>query len=266
MTIGILYICTGKYSIFWKSFHDSSEAFFMPDVCKQYYVFTDDKSILPTDTIHIYYKEPMGFPLDSLLRFDLFDRIAEDTKVCDYLFFFNSNMKFVKTVTPSMMLPSKNENGLVAVLHPGYFNSSKFVLPYEKHARSKAYIPFRSEGDFHYFMGGVNGGTYNDYMRLIRTCKQNIQEDTDNHVLAIYHDESHLNCYLHGKHIKILPSTFGAPEDSKIIKDPYIIVLNKIKHGGKYFDKLPKKSYGKRLKFFIKRLYWNTLWSLGILK
>lgn len=266
MTIGILYICTGKYSIFWHTFYDSCEEYFMPGIKKEYYVFTDDSDIKTGQNIKTYFKKPMGFPLDSLLRFDMFESISEDTKACDYLFFFNSNIIFAKTVTPSMMLPSKEESGLAAVLHPGYFNSPKFFLPYEKHTRSTAYIPYNAKGEFHYFMGGVNGGKYADYMQLIRKCKRNIHKDMDNHVLAIYHDESHLNQYLHGKHIKILPPIFGAPEGSKLFKDPYIIILNKIKHGGKYFDKLPKKSYGKRLKFFIKRLYWNTLWSMGILK
>ena len=48
MKIGIFYICTGKYSIFWKGFFDSCEQFFLPQVEKKYYVFKT-----PTISKHI---------------------------------------------------------------------------------------------------------------------------------------------------------------------------------------------------------------------
>ncbi len=43
MRIGILYICTGKYDIFWKDFYLSAERYFMQDqsFIIEYYVFTD---------------------------------------------------------------------------------------------------------------------------------------------------------------------------------------------------------------------------------
>lgn len=266
MTIGIFYICTGRYAIFWKSFYESAERFFVTDAKKIYYVFTDSPDIRPADNIKIYPKKPLGFPLDSLLRFDMFDSIEEDTKVCDFLFFFNSNMQFLKPVTKEMILPTEEENGLVAVCHPGYYKAEALRLPYEKHSRSAACIPYRKNETYHYFMGGVNGGTYDAYYRLIKTCKAQIHDDMDRNVLALYHDESHLNHYLHGKKIKMLPPTFGTPEDSEVYPDPFIIILNKMKHGGKYFDKLPKTSYGKRLKFFLQRSYWTILWRMGILR
>lgn len=43
MRIGILYICTGKYSIFWKKFYKSAERYLMQGYpcIREYYVFTD---------------------------------------------------------------------------------------------------------------------------------------------------------------------------------------------------------------------------------
>ena len=40
-TIGILYICTGPYVLFWQDFFESFEKFFLPELEKKYYVFTD---------------------------------------------------------------------------------------------------------------------------------------------------------------------------------------------------------------------------------
>lgn len=165
-----------------------------------------------------------------------------------------------------MIFPSEEENGLVAICHPGYYHAKTLRYPYEKHSRSTAYIPYRKNEVYHYFMGSLNGGTRKAYYKLIKTCKAHIHDDMERDVLAIYHDESHLNCYLHNKKIKMLPPTFGTPEDSTFYSDPFIIILNKMKHGGKYFDKMPKSSYGKRIVFFVKRCYWTMLWKRGLLK
>ena len=91
MKIGIFYICTGKYSIFWNTFYDSCEKHFAREAEKTYFVFTDDSEIKPSENIKTYYEAPKGFPLDSLLRYKMFLNIKDDTKECDYLFYFNAN-------------------------------------------------------------------------------------------------------------------------------------------------------------------------------
>ena len=45
MKIAILYICTGKYNIFWKDFYTSCEKNFIPNSEKHYFVFTDAENI-----------------------------------------------------------------------------------------------------------------------------------------------------------------------------------------------------------------------------
>ncbi|MCF0209447.1 MAG: hypothetical protein HUK07_08330, partial [Bacteroidaceae bacterium] len=136
MTVGIFYICTGKYSIFWETFYKSAEKYLLPDCTREYFVFTDDEKILPTEHIHVYYERAKGFPLDSLLRFELFLRVEDDTKNCDYLYFFNSNMQFIRTITVEMFLPTEAECGLAALRHPGYYNKGAFWLPYERRKKS----------------------------------------------------------------------------------------------------------------------------------
>lgn len=44
-SIGILYICTGPYALFWKDFYESFENKFLPSYEKKYYVFTDVEEI-----------------------------------------------------------------------------------------------------------------------------------------------------------------------------------------------------------------------------
>lgn len=260
MKIGILYICTGKYSVFWESFYKSTEIFFLANHQKKYFVFTDNQEIKSTDTVVVRKEAPKGFPMDSLLRFEMFLSIKEQLLEMDYLFFFNSNMQIVKAIG-NEILPLDNFAGLTALLHPGYYTSDCRNFPYERNKRSTAYIEYSATSKFSYYMGSLNGGKTKDYLKLIQACRDNVQTDLQNGIIAIYHDESHLNQYLNGKDILQLSPDYGYPEDSNLPFDARIIILNKVKHGGKYFDKLPQKSYVLRFFLKLKRIYSSFIWK-----
>lgn len=259
MKIGVLYICTGKYSVFWESFHQSSEEFFLPQEEKKYFVFTDDPKILNSSNIYVEYESPKGFPMDSLLRFDMFLSIKDQLLEMDYIYFFNSNMKFVKYIGHEI-LPTDVNSGLVALVHPGYYNKRNQSYPYERNIMSTAYMKYRSNTNYRYFMGSLNGGETQAYLKLSEECSKNVHIDMENGLMAVYHDESHLNYYLHGKDVLELSPEFGFPEDSTISFVPKVLILNKMKHAGKYFDKLPQKSYGLRLFLKLKRIYSSLKW------
>jgi len=260
MKIAVLYICTGKYSVFWKNFYQSAQQYFLPECEKHYFVFTDNSKIFDTNNIHVKYESPKGFPLDSLLRFDMFLSIKEALLEMDYIYFFNSNMQFVNIIGKEI-LPIQIDFGLVALIHPGYYNKKMEQYPYERNLKSTAYIKYNNSEKYYYFMGSLNGGKAEDYLKLIEECSKNVKIDMKNDTMAIYHDESHLNQYLHKKKVVMLSPEYGFPEGSKIPFDPKIIILNKIKHGGIYFDKLPKKAYFLRFNFKIKRIIESIIWK-----
>jgi hypothetical protein len=260
MKIAILYICTGKYSIFWDDFYKSSEQFLLPDHCKHYFLFTDSNEITSKDRIHKIYQSKRGFPLDSLLRFEMFMTITEELKSYDYVFFFNSNILFVSNVG-NEILPDDSHEGIAGFLHPGYYNKKVFWFPYEKRKKSTAYISPKTE-KLKYFMGAANGGRSKDYLKLIETCYKNTKSDWQKGIIANYHDESHLNRYVAGKQILELSPAYLYPEDSKLKFDPKILIINKAKHGGKYFDKLPKTAYYPRVELFTKRFFRGIFWYL----
>ena len=91
--IAILYICTGKYEIFWKDFYSSSEQYFLPEYSKEYFVFTDSPNINDTASMNVHkiYQHNLGWPDNTLERFDMFSRIIDQLKDFDYIFFFNAN-------------------------------------------------------------------------------------------------------------------------------------------------------------------------------
>jgi len=258
MKIAILYICTGPYSIFWNQFYQSSERRLLIHHEKTYFVFTDDDSINEKSNIKIFKKLAQGFPLDSLLRFELFNSIKEHLEEFDFIYFFNSNM-YIKDEIAEEIFPGSQNNGLVGVLHPGYYSKKVFWYPFEKRKKSKAFTKYNEQ--LKYYMGSFNGGTSSAYLKLISNCQKNIEDDYTRDIIAIYHDESHLNCYLNSKHPLMLSPAFAFPENSNLPFPNRITILDKVMHGGQYFDKLPKKAYIKRARkkfnIFIHSLVWK---------
>lgn len=229
--IGILYICTGKYVVFWKNFYIACERYFLPGQEKTYFVFTDAKKIFKEDkgNVQKHYQENLGWPNNTLLRFEIFLKIEPYLKNCDYLFFLNANMKFIRKIGDDI-LPDESNDGLLAVIHPGFFNKTNKDFTYERNIASTAYISY-DEGK-NYFMGGFNGGKTDSYLQLIRTLNTNIHKDLANNLIAIWHDESHLNHYLLSKNPKVLTPEYGCPEGVNFSFPPKIIIVDKARFGG----------------------------------
>ena len=119
--IAILYICTGKYDIFWKDFFLSAEKFFLPKHHKEYFIFTD-KELYAQDTcsrIHKFYQENLGWPFNTLKRFEMFLRIKEQLKNFDFIFFMNANLEFLKEVNEEFLPIEEN---LTLVQHAGFYS------------------------------------------------------------------------------------------------------------------------------------------------
>lgn len=233
MKIAILYICTGRYNRFWAAFYKSCEQFFLTDATKEYFVFTDDLSLCSDANVHILEKQCEGFPLDSLLRFEMFKRVEKQLAEFDYIYFFNSNAEFRLPVGHEV-LPIDTPSGLVGAIWPGHRKPSDHPMffPYERNKKSTAYIAPR-EGNYHYYMGGLNGGRADAYLEMISTLAANIRQDLDNGIIARVHDESHINKYFR-THIPLaLTAEYCSPEEwphdfeakmvfrDKVCLDPY---------------------------------------------
>lgn len=256
MKIAILYIATGKYIVFWKDFFSSCEKYFIPDARKEYFVFTDASSFefSGNERVHAIFHKQQGWPYDTLMRFHTFCLVEEQLAGFDYIFFFNANMLFVQPVNAEEFLPDgKTDDGLMATLHPGYFNQPVAVFPYEQEQpQSTAYIK-KGEGR-HYFMGGLNGGTGTAYLELINTLKDNTQADLDRHIIAKWHDESQLNRYMLDKNPRILSPAYGYPEGRKLPFEPKIIIRDKNNFGGHSFLRNEKRSLLDKIKFQLKKI------------
>jgi hypothetical protein len=261
MKIAILYICTGKYRVFWNDFYISCESFFFSESEKHYFIFTDAADIANDKKITIIHKECRGFPLDSLFRFDMFLEIEEQIKDFDYVFFLNANMLFVKPVGVEI-IPIENFCGIIAVVHPRGYKYRYFpaLHTYERNRKSSAYIPKKNR-KYNYFMGGFNGGSVKEYYDLIKTCSENIHSDYKKGLIAVFHDESHLNkyCFEHSELIHVLPSSYGFPENGSFPFEPIVLIRDKTKYSD-YFDKHFNESIITKFRRYCCILYSAITW------
>ena len=225
--IAILYICTGQYDVFWKDFFISYEKRFLSKCEKHYYVFTDSKNLYRRDheRVHVVFQKSLGWPNNTLMRYHMFDRIKEDLYQYDQIFFMNANCLCVDDITEEEFCVP---HGLLVVQHPGFFDKPRRMFTYDHNPRSTAYIS-DTEGQF-YICGGINGGKAEDYLNAIGIMKDNIDIDINNHVVALWHDESHINRYIidHSDYTMLSPS-YCCPEGWDIPFLPKILVRDKTK-------------------------------------
>lgn len=228
MNIAILYICTGDYDVFWEKFYNSAEKNLLPGIQKNYFVFTDSKKITPTGKVHIIYQKKLKWPYPTLLRFKMFVSISNKLQNYDFIFFMNANLEIIEKIGEEI-LPYKE--GLCVVLHPGYFALKELnEMPYERNPDSSAYIPF-GYGKY-YFMGGFNGGRSKEYLSMCEELNNNIIRDLSRGIIAVWHDESHLNHYMLNRIPKILDSRYGYPEGVALPFSQKIIIRDKNNYGG----------------------------------
>ncbi len=233
--IGILYIATGKYVFFWDAFFNSAEKNFLLNHEKKYFVFTDQPEYFSAygSSVVAITVPHLPWPYPTLYRFKFFLLAVDHLKNCDYLYFFNSNMVFLDKVGEEIL--PKNNQKLVGINHPGYFRNGNKQFPYERNPLSTAYIKM-GDGDV-YCMGALIGGCANDFMEMTEKINKNIEEDEKSGIIALWHDESHLNKYMLTYSDKlILDPRYGYPEGWLLwIGKAKIQIIDKAKNGGHHY-------------------------------
>jgi hypothetical protein len=246
--IGILYICTGEYWKFWEQFYQSSERYFLSDSDVYYFIFTDNADLLKIKNSNIFpiYQNKIKWPYPTLLRYELFYNNRSYFNDIDYLVFCNANLLFSKEIGFSELFLDRP---MFATLHPGYINKAVENFPDEKNVKSLAYI--KRNQDSIYVCGGFNGGQKDSFVQMIRKLSVNINIDLKSDLIALWHDESHLNNYVekYRELFLVKSSDFCKPEECKN-KDTFITVQNK-----NHLISLKHKGLGYSIRNFFVKIY-----------
>ena len=152
-----------------------------------------------SNRVHKIYQETLGWPHNTLMRFNMFKRIEKELENFDYIFFLNANMLFVDYVGEEILPETE---GLLVARHPAFYDKEVDEFPYDRNEKSLAYIPY-GEGEV-YVQGAFNGGRSADFLKLINELDRNTNLDLENDVIALWHDESQLNRYIIDKEYKLL--------------------------------------------------------------
>ena len=228
VNIAVLYICTGRFTLFWPEFFASCEEFFFQGERKEYVVFTDRPlAPCPPGIVHRIEQAQLGWPHDTLQRFSLFVGQADRLRNFDLVFFCNANVEFLRPVGREI-LPD-NPDALIVTRHPGYADGDRRRFPYEDDPRSLACVP-PDRGEV-YVCGGFNGGYAPAYLRMAAALDANIRADMQAGIVARWHDESHLNRYILDNPYHLLPESYCRPQFSDTAEE-IVRIRDKLCYGG----------------------------------
>jgi histo-blood group ABO system transferase len=184
MEVGIILIATGKYHYFINQTITSLNKYFLSNINKKIFLFTDSKEKYDAISIPVEHKP---FPYPTLYRYKMMCENIDVIKNTDYIFYLDVDSKVISGVGREIL------GSIVATEHP-YFRNRKGPFPYERSSYSTAYIE-RGIGN-RYYCGGFQGGKTERYLRVASIINYNIMLDEENGIMAEWHDESHWNCYL----------------------------------------------------------------------
>lgn len=217
--IGLLIIATHKYISFLNDLLTSADQYFLPNQNVEYFIFTDHETI---DTqskrkINLIKTKHKPWPWMTLGRYEIFSSNSKHFIDMDYLFYCDADMRFCDIVGYEIL------SDRVATQHPGYYGTRGTP---ETNAESLACVlPFEQ---MEYFAGGFNGGTKEQYLKMTQKLATNIRLDYDKNIIAVWHDESHINRYfLDNPPTRILDPGYCYGESLKPPFTPRLIALNK---------------------------------------
>lgn len=221
--IGMVVIATNKYTQFIPPLMKSAQRFFMPGHDVRMFVFTDG-TVPPHPMITRIEQEHMPWPHTTLQRYNIFHKHREQLSEMDYLFYSDADMRFVATVGDEI-LPD-TDTGLVGTEHPGFYGGRQGT--YETNPLSMAYVvPGKAKT---YYAGGFNGGTSQAFLKMAEYIAGNVTTDLNNDIIAIWHDESHMNRYFIDHPPKTLSPSYCYPESWNIPFEKKLLALDK-NHG-----------------------------------
>lgn len=186
MKVGLLIIATNNYTSFLENLIISADKFFLKNHEVTYFIFTNKDIDIKSDRkIVKSYVEHKDWPWMTLGRYEIFTKHADILQNMDYLYYCDVDMLFVDNVGDEIL------SDRVATQHPGYYG--RRGTP-EQNPNCLAYVSPHEE--MQYFAGGFNGGSSIEYLKMANHISNNIEIDYSNGIIAIWHDESHLNRYL----------------------------------------------------------------------
>lgn len=204
MKICIITVATNKYIQFVERLLDGVEKNFLRGNEIKCLLFTDQE-VETSDNVKVSKIEHKPWPEPALKKYNYINSESEYLKDFDYLYLFDADVAIVDEVGDEVV------NDLVGVLHPYKILEKKEAYPYEKRTQSSAYIS--DENHSRYYAAAFVGGKSETFLKMAKTISERVEEDEKNGIIALWHDESHLNKYFNENVPTGLSPSYMFPEE-----------------------------------------------------
>lgn len=215
MKVAICFIGTGKYLNFLPKYYENIEKYFLPNTKKTFLVFTDGElSDLP-DNIISYYQPHLEWPFITLTRFEIINKSRDCIEKNDWFIFIDADALVVDYISEEEFFDTSKP--FFGVHHPCHFLGmqphDKFPGAFETNKLSRSCVN-EDEDTSIYYQGCLWGGKVAEVLSLIDELENRVKEDLKNNVIAVWHDESHLNkFFIENKNkVNTLGPEFAYPE------------------------------------------------------
>ena len=216
--IAIIFLGTNNYIKFFLRYYMTIKKKFLTKTIKKFFVLTDQihKPYLKKKDIVIVPVKHEVWPFSTLFKFKYMYKISKKLKSYSHIIFIDADM-YVNCFISEKEFFFHNKP-LFGVRHPNFL---KKIGIFEYNLNSLASVSPNDNLSI-YIQGCFWGGKTSSVLKLIKTLNKRIDEDLKKKIIAIFHDESHLNKYFieNRKLFHIYNPSYAYP-NSRYITKPF---------------------------------------------
>jgi len=214
--VAICFIGTSKYLNFLPNYYENIEKYFLPNSEKTFLVFTDGELDGMPDNVVRYQQDHLEWPFITLKRFEIINRARQEIMKNDWFVFIDADALVTSDITEEEFFHLNKP--FFGVHHPCHFLGmqphGKFPGAFETNPKCRASITEDADVST-YWQGCLWGGKVPYVFELIDELQNRTNDDLKDDIIAIWHDESHLNKFFieNKERVHTLPSSYAYPED-----------------------------------------------------
>jgi len=197
MKVVISFLGTGKYLNFLPKYYENIEKYFLPNTEKTILVFTDGELNDTPDNVKVFEQEHLNWPFITLKRFEIINKAREIISDHDLFVFIDGDALVVDEIKEDEFFTDKP---LFGVHHPCHYLKmsphDKYPAAYEIRKDCNAFIDLEKYKPQVYYQGCFWGGKTTEICAMIDELSYRVSDDLKRDMIALWHDESHLNKYL----------------------------------------------------------------------
>lgn len=221
--VAIALVATGPYNDLLPGALQSIRENLLPRHERRLIIFTDDPHITGAD-VSAYQIPHLKWPCNTLFRYNYLRHAKDELLQADVVMYIDVDMLVATPVELPELLP------------PGavYFGVESPWWPpgqgtFETDPRSTAWFDPTGRDTQTYWQACFWGGRAGSVLAMIDMLADRVVEDLDKGVVAVWHDESHLNrFYVENKHeVHTLPPAFAYPSWENFDYAPRILHIDK---------------------------------------